>query len=86
MKLRILKYLKGFIITYLTCSKDLVMIIVQLKKLPLTSLIARSDKGKIRSKKPVSHRATNHFMIEVRRNPLETSKEVFESVGVSGVR
>ena len=29
-----------------------------------------SDKGKIRKQAPVLHRAMNHILIEVRRNPL----------------
>ena len=46
---------------------------------------ARSDKGKIRKQAPVSHRAMNHIMREVSRNPLQTSIEVFESAGMPDV-
>ena len=46
----------------------------------------RSDKGKIRKQTPVLHRAMNHIMKEkVRGNPLQASKEVFESAGVPDV-
>ena len=34
-----------------------------------------SDKGKIRKKAPVSHRAMSRIKRELRRNPLGTSKE-----------
>ena len=45
----------------------------------------RSDKGKIRKQVPVSHRTMRQIKKEVRRNPLKTSKEVLESVGVPDV-
>ena len=60
------------------------MIIVQFKNLP-AHCNARSDKGKIRKQAPVSHRAMNHIMKEIRRNSLQARKEVFESAGVPNV-
>ena len=45
----------------------------------------RSDKGKIWEEAPVSHRAMGQIKKEVRRNPLQTSKVVFESAGVPHV-
>ena len=45
----------------------------------------RSDKGKIRKKAPVSHRAMSRIKREIRRNPLGTSKEVFENADVPDV-
>ena len=41
--------------------------------------------GKIRKQAPVSHRALRQIKKEVRRNPLQTSKEVFERAGVPDV-
>ena len=46
----------------------------------------RSDKGKIRKKASVSHRAMSRIKKEIRRNPLGTSKEVFENADVPDVR
>jgi hypothetical protein len=45
----------------------------------------RSDRGKIRKKAPVTHRAMSAIKREVRRNPLGSSKEVFENAGVPHV-
>ena len=45
----------------------------------------RSDKGKIRNKAPVSHRAMSRIKREIRRNPLGTSKDVFENADVPDV-
>lgn len=45
----------------------------------------RSDKGKVRKESPVSCRAINRIKREVRRNPLQTSKQVFESAGIPDV-
>ena len=45
----------------------------------------RSDKGKIRKKAPVSHRAMSRIKREIRRNPLGTSKEVSENADVPDV-
>ena len=44
-----------------------------------------SDKGKIRKKVTVSHRAMSRIKREVRRKPIETSKKVFENAGVPDV-
>ena len=44
-----------------------------------------SDKGKIRKKAPASHRAMSRIKREIRRNPLGTSKEVFENADVPDV-
>ena len=45
----------------------------------------RSDKGKLRKSTRVSHRALNLIKREVSRNPLQSSKEVFEGAGVPGI-
>ena len=45
----------------------------------------RSDKGKIWTQAPVSHRAMRQIKKEVWRNPLQTRIEVFESAGVPDV-
>ena len=45
----------------------------------------RSDKGKIRKKAPVLHRAMSRIKKEIRRNPLWTSKGVFENADVPDV-
>ena len=45
----------------------------------------RSDKGKISKKAPVSHRAMSRIKREIRRNPLGTSKDVFENADVPDV-
>ena len=45
----------------------------------------RSDKGKIRKKAPVLHRAMSRIKREIRRNPLGTIKEVFENADVPDV-
>ena len=45
----------------------------------------RCNKGKIRKKAPVSHRAMSIIKREVRRNPLETRKKVFENACVPDV-
>ena len=45
----------------------------------------RSDKGKNRRKPFLSRRTMSKIKREVRRNPLETSKQVFEKVGVPDV-
>ena len=45
----------------------------------------RSDKGKIRKKAPVLHRTMSRIKREICRNPLGTSKEVFENADVSDV-
>ena len=44
-----------------------------------------SDKGKIRKKAPVTHRAMSRINRELLRNPLGTSKEVFENADVPDV-
>ena len=46
---------------------------------------ARSDKGKLWKEAPISRRALNHIRREIRRNPHQTSKELFESDGVPNV-
>ena len=45
----------------------------------------RSDEGKIRKEALVSHRAMRQIKKQVRRSPLQTSKELFESAGVPDV-
>ena len=45
----------------------------------------RSDKGKIWKQAPRSHRVINQIKREVCCNPLQSSKEVFESAGVPDV-
>ena len=42
----------------------------------------RADKGKIRKKSGVSRRVISLIKCEVHRNPLQTSKQVFEAVGM----
>lgn len=50
-----------------------------------SSCNGRSDKGKMRKNGPVSQRDLNLIKREVRRNPLQTSKQVLEAAGVPGV-
>ena len=45
----------------------------------------RADKGKIREKSGVSRRVISLIKREVHRNPLETSKQVLEAVGMFNV-
>ena len=45
----------------------------------------RADKGKIREKSGVSRRVISLIKREVHRNPLQTSKQVFEAVGLFNV-
>ena len=42
----------------------------------------RADKGKIRRKSGVSRRVISLIKREVHRNSLQTSKQVFEAVGI----
>ena len=45
----------------------------------------RADKGEIRKKSGVSRRVISLIKREVHRNPLQTSKQVFEAVGMFNV-
>ena len=47
-----------------------------------TSFNGRSDKGKPRGSSIVSSRMIRRIKREIRRNPLQTRKEIFESVGL----
>ena len=49
------------------------------------SCIGRADKGKTREKSGVSRRVISQIKREINRNPLQTSKQVFEAVGMVNV-
>ena len=42
----------------------------------------KADKGKIREKSGLSRRVISQIKREINRNPLQTSKQVFEAVGM----
>ena len=70
----------------LKSQKGLVATIVRSKSMQqIQSCNGRADKGKTREKSGVSRRVISQIKREINRNPLRTSKQVFEAVGMVNV-